>query len=98
MTIVQSVHEAAQIVEQRPAQAQHREHHQQWLQVVEPKVLERSGRFRWTDSVDGGKVKQGGQGYLEVIDDEMRTVMRNTDIRKGVSRARPSNGDPSTRH
>jgi len=26
---VQSVHEAARIVEQRPAQAQHREHHQQ---------------------------------------------------------------------
>jgi len=23
------------------------------LQVVEPKVLQRSGRFRWTDSVDG---------------------------------------------
>jgi len=66
---VQSVREAPGIVEQRPVQAQHREHHQQWyntlmdqgasagdlVQVVESKVLHRSGRFRWTDSVDGAQ-------------------------------------------
>jgi len=68
---VQSVHEAARIVDQRPAQAQHQEHHQQCydtlmyqgasachvhlLQVVEHKDMQRSGRFRWTDLVDGGQ-------------------------------------------
>jgi len=31
---VQSVHEAALIVEQRPAQAQHREYHQQWYDTL----------------------------------------------------------------
>jgi len=33
---VQSVHEAARIVtvEQRPAQAQHQEHHQQWYDTL----------------------------------------------------------------
>ena len=31
---MQSVHEAALIVEQRPAQAQHREHHQQWYDTL----------------------------------------------------------------
>jgi len=34
MTIVQSVHEAAGIVEQRPAQAQHWEHHQHWYDTL----------------------------------------------------------------
>eukprot|EP00277_Geminigera_cryophila_P044147 CAMPEP_0173064676 /NCGR_PEP_ID=MMETSP1102-20130122/5138_1 /TAXON_ID=49646 /ORGANISM="Geminigera sp., Strain Caron Lab Isolate" /LENGTH=152 /DNA_ID=CAMNT_0013931749 /DNA_START=78 /DNA_END=534 /DNA_ORIENTATION=+ len=95
---VQSVHEAAQIVEQRPAQAQHREHHQQWLQVVEPKVLEgldvSGGRIQWME----GKSSKVVKGTSKSSTTEMRTVMRNTDIRKGVSRARPSNGDPSTRH
>ena len=31
---VQSVHEAARIVEQRPAQAQHWEHHHQWYDTL----------------------------------------------------------------
>jgi len=31
---VQSVRKAAGIVEQRPAQAQHREHHQQWYDTL----------------------------------------------------------------
>ena len=31
---VESVYEAARIVEQRPAQAQHQEHHQQWYDTL----------------------------------------------------------------
>jgi len=45
---VQSVHEAAWIVEQRPAQAQHWEHHQQWYDT-----LKDQGASAGASSADG---------------------------------------------
>ena len=54
---VQSVHEVARIVEQRPAQAQHREHHQQWYDT-----LIDQGASAGASSAGGG-----AQSFAEVL-------------------------------
>ena len=55
---VQSVHETARIVEQCPAQAQHREHHQQWYDT-----LMDQGAFTGESSEAAGG---GAQSFVEV--------------------------------
>jgi len=53
---VQSVYEVALIVEQRPPQAQHQEHHQQWYNTLMDQVVSAG------ESAPGG----GDQSFAEV--------------------------------